>query len=170
MIPLDTADTALIRVPILIYDASGNLAEGATASGAELQISKAGGAMTNATGTLVELGGGSYYYQGVVADADTQGVLLVKYEKSLFLTSFGGSDVVPEVTVDTSAIADAVWDEVMENSKTARQWMRGFKAALWGKSTKTTISRTFRDDADTKERIEATVDDSGRTSIVEDLD
>lgn len=168
MIPLDTADTALIRVPILIYDASGNLATGATASGAELQISKGGGAMTNATGTLVELGGGSYYYQGVVADADTQGVLLVKYEKSLFLTSFGGSDVVPET--DNTAIADAVWDEVMENSKTARQWMRGFKAALWGKSTKTPISRTFRDDADTKERIEATVDDSGRTSIVEDLD
>lgn len=84
--------------------------------------------------------------------------------------TFGeGVNVASIVASALSAIADAVWDEVMENSKTARQWMRGFKSALWGKLGITGTSRTFRDDADTKDRITAQVGPTGRTSITEDL-
>lgn len=76
-----------------------------------------------------------------------------------------------KVASDTlAAIADAVWDEVMENSKTARQWMRGFKSALWGKLTMTPTSRAYRDDADTKDRIvTSNVSSVGRGTITEDL-
>lgn len=83
--------------------------------------------------------------------------------------SFGaklGSLVVPTA----GEVADAVWDEVIENAKTARQFMRGIKSTLWGKATFATSARVFRDDADTKDRISATISDDGRLSITEDLD
>lgn len=68
-----------------------------------------------------------------------------------------------------SAIADAIWDEAMEGAKTARQWMRGIKSVLWGKAGFTSSGRTFRDDADTKNRITTSIDASGRPSVTEDL-
>ncbi len=163
MIPLNTANTALIRVPVTIYDLDGNPATGVTATGAELQISKAGAAMANASGTLVENGGGSYHYQGVVADANTQGVLVVKVDVSGYLVAFGGDDVVPET-------ADTVWDEVIEGAYTARQLLRGYNAVLLAKASGfNTTTRTFRDLGDTKDRVIAAVDASGRTAVTLDL-
>lgn len=70
----------------------------------------------------------------------------------------------------TSDIADTVLDEIVEGTLTMRQVMRILLAALAGKSSGGgTVTLTFRDIADSKARITATVDTSGnRTAIVRD--
>lgn len=74
-------------------------------------------------------------------------------------------------TLTLAAIADAVNDEAVEGTLTLRQMMKLFKAALAGKSAgggSATI--TFRDNADTKNRITATVDaDGNRTAVTLDV-
>lgn len=66
-----------------------------------------------------------------------------------------------------AAEVDAMHDEVIENSKTFRQMVRLMYAALCNKVTGLgTTSVAFRDDADTKNRIDATVDALGNRSAV----
>lgn len=66
-----------------------------------------------------------------------------------------------------SAIADAVLDEVVEDSYTLRQLMRLFASALLGQlSGAATATNTFRDLANSKNRITATVDGNGNRTAV----
>jgi hypothetical protein len=66
-----------------------------------------------------------------------------------------------------ATVAAAVWAYVVENSKTALQYLRVIKAASAGKlSGAATTTVTIRDDADTKDRITATVDADGNRSAV----
>ena len=66
---------------------------------------------------------------------------------------------------------DDIWDEVMEGTRTARQFLRGFAAALLAKlSGAATTNVVVRDVDDTKNRIDATVDaDGNRSAITLDL-
>lgn len=67
--------------------------------------------------------------------------------------------------LDTSVAT--VFTTVVENSKTFIQFLRIMKAALAGKTTNG--GTRFRDDADTKDRIQATIDGSkNRTAMVLD--
>lgn len=70
-----------------------------------------------------------------------------------------------------AAIADAVHDEVVEGTTTLRQSVRLANAALGGKASGLdTTEATFRDLADTKDRIVATVDaDGNRSAVTRDL-
>jgi hypothetical protein len=70
----------------------------------------------------------------------------------------------------TSAAVDAVLDDVIEGTLTFRQALRLFLSALAGKSDGGgTATITFRDLADSKDRITATVDtDGNRTAITLD--
>jgi hypothetical protein len=76
--------------------------------------------------------------------------------------------IMPLGKVNLTPVAiDAIWDEVMENSKTARQFMTIMKAALAGKSTGGGSStNNYRNDADSANRIAATVDADGNRSAV----
>lgn len=67
--------------------------------------------------------------------------------------------------------ADALWDEAVDGATTARESMRLQNAALGGKASGlATATAVFRDLADTKDRITATVDaDGNRTSVARDL-
>jgi hypothetical protein len=67
--------------------------------------------------------------------------------------------------------ADAVWDEQVDGTTTARQSMRLQNSAAAGKvSGAATTEVTIRDLADTKDRIVATVDgDGNRTAITRDV-
>jgi len=66
-----------------------------------------------------------------------------------------------------SDIADAVHDEVIEGALTSRQIQRIMLAPLAGKSTGAgTDTVSFRDTADAKNRITATVDDNGNRTAV----
>lgn len=66
--------------------------------------------------------------------------------------------------------ADGVWDEVVEGSTTARMLLRLFAAALLGKASGLgTTAAAYRDLADTRDRISATVDaDGNRTAVTLD--
>ncbi len=67
----------------------------------------------------------------------------------------------------TAAAVDAILDDVVEGALTLRQMIRIILAAVAGKSTGGGVN--YRDLADTKNRIAATVDGNGnRTSIVLD--
>lgn len=84
---LDETDLDKLRLPIAIFDDASPpaLSTGATVTvPSQLQISKNGGAYANAAGSLAHIGDGFYTYQGVAADADTQGWILVKFEKAGF--------------------------------------------------------------------------------------
>lgn len=67
--------------------------------------------------------------------------------------------------------ADAVWDEAVDGSTTARESMRLHNSALGGKASGLgTTTAVFRDLADSKARITATVDtDGNRTAVTRDL-
>lgn len=71
----------------------------------------------------------------------------------------------------TADAVDAILDEAVEGSITLRQAIRGFLAVLAGKSAGGgSVTITFRDQADTKDRITATVDtDGNRSAVVLDL-
>jgi len=67
----------------------------------------------------------------------------------------------------SSAGVDAIIDEVIEGSMTLRQALRIFLSALAGKSSGGgTNTITFRDLADSKNRITATVDSNGNRTAV----
>jgi hypothetical protein len=68
-------------------------------------------------------------------------------------------------------VADAVHDEVVDGTTTARQSIRLANAALGGKASGlATTTAVYRDLADTKNRLSATVDTSGnRTAVTRDL-
>lgn len=66
-----------------------------------------------------------------------------------------------------ATIADAVHDEVVEGTTTLRQSIRLANAALGGKASGLeTTAVAYRDLADTKDRITATVDADGNRSVV----
>ena len=67
----------------------------------------------------------------------------------------------------TAAAVDLILDEVFEGTTTLRQFLRLAASALYGKlSGAATTTVTIRDEADTKDRITATVDSSGNRTAV----
>jgi hypothetical protein len=94
-------DTSLLRLPLTIYDTATEppaLATGATVTtAADLKVSHNGAAYANATGSLVEVGDGLYYYQGVTGDAAVGGALLVKYESAGFGVAITWTSVDPSL-------------------------------------------------------------------------
>lgn len=66
-----------------------------------------------------------------------------------------------------AAIPDGVWDEVVDGATTARESIALQNSALFGEvSGAGTGTETFRDLADSKDRIEVTVDGSGNRTAV----
>lgn len=82
-------------------------------------------------------------------------------EISTLLTNVAAIKAITDL-LTLPAIADAVHDEVVEGTHTFRQYARGYASALFGKVAYSGTSRVFRDVLDTKDRITATVDASGR--------
>jgi hypothetical protein len=66
----------------------------------------------------------------------------------------------------TGAAVDAIHDEVIEGSLTFRQIERILLAAVAGLVTVAGAVRSFRDQANTKNRISGTEDDDGQRSGV----
>lgn len=82
-----------------------------------------------------------------------------------------GGKMDSSVSALTAAALDSIWDEVVESGFTVRQLMRAFASALTGKASGLeTTTAVYRDIADTKDRITATVDaDGNRTAITLDV-
>lgn len=92
----------------------------------------------------------------ILLDTGTDGVVVAAASKTGYALSAAG--------------VDAIIDEVVEGTLTLRQMLRILKAATAGKSAGGgTATLTFRDVADSKNRISATVDANGnRTAITVD--
>ncbi len=97
---------------------------------------------------------------------DTE-VAAIKAKTDLIPASPASTGDIPSA----AAIADAVHDEVVEGTVTLRQSIRLHNAALGGKVTGLdTFNPVFRDLADTKAVIDATVDSYGnRSAVTRDL-
>jgi len=106
---------------------------------------------------------------GGLADIHTD-VGAVKTDTAAILLQTGTNGVVVNATGLASDAVDEILDEVVEGTTTLRQAVRILLAALAGKSTGGgTATLTFRDIADSKARITATVDaDGNRTAITRD--
>ncbi len=92
----------------------------------------------------------------ILLDTGTDGVVVATGSKTGYALSTAG--------------VDAILDDVIEGALTMRQALRLFLSALAGKSTGGgTVTLTFRDNADAKARITATVDANGnRTAMTLD--
>lgn len=94
---LAETDPARLRFPTIIFGTAVEPqvpTEGATVTApSDLQVSYNGGSFVDSAGSLVEIGSGLYYYQGVAADADTRRRLLVKYESTGFSPAVLSIDV-----------------------------------------------------------------------------
>ena len=125
-----------------------------------------------ATAGVYEIGGGAYGKE-ITFDDDWSGVIVwdtgggTPYYATVEYNIEGMVAAVPS----TTAIADAVLDEIVAGGYTLRQLCRGFVAVLAGISSGGgTSTLTFRDTGDTKDVVVATVDINGnRTSVTLDL-
>jgi hypothetical protein len=155
-----------------------------TLSGADIQISKAGGAEATSTGTATHIATGLFKYEFAAAEVDTLGEVSIRLAKTdvyndvrvINIVAFDPYNAtslgVTNIAVATPEVADWL-DEAntIETGVTIRGALRLLAAALAGKiSGGGTTTITIRNAvADSKARITATVDSSGnRTAITTD--
>lgn len=112
-------------------------------------------------------------YLGAMPAVSAGGYAYIAY------TQAGASPAITDTTAgngylewDGTNVVDSVLDDVIDDTYTARQLMRLYASALAGLlSGGGTYSRIFRDLADTKDRITATVNGyADRTAVTLDLD
>jgi len=73
--------------------------------------------------------------------------------------------------LSVSETGDAVWDEVIEGSETGREYLRIILAVLANVSSGgATTTHTFRDRADSKDRVVGTVDANGNRTAITTFD
>lgn len=121
---------------------------------------------------IYEMGGGGYgknitfpdNWKGIIKWDSGEGSPVYAYEDYNYLEMRGDKTGYAL----SAAGVDAILDEVVEGSTTFRQMLRLFLSVLAGKSSGGgTVTLTFRDLADSKNRITATVDANGnRTAMV----
>lgn len=162
-----------------------DVTDGATSEEGETPVvllSKNGqalGAKSDAT-TPTHDDAGYYNCELDTTDTNTVGTLILVVEKSVSALPVRHEfQVMEEATYDllyaanatgAGGIADAVWDEAYESTETARQLLRGIRAILFGTASGLTgPTATFRDRADSKNRVTATIDGSARTVTSTDL-
>ncbi len=121
-----------------------------------------------ATGNGATFSGGATSGKGIDANgtggsADIEGNITGNVTGSV-------NSVTSDVNISTTAIA-AIWAYVVTGTTSAVQLMRGFAAALMGKSSgHETNTPKYRDLGDTKNVIDATTDANGnRTAVTKDL-
>ena len=157
----------------------GNTVEGALSiTQSDQRLSKNGGAFAqkNAAQTLAHDGFGWYAVALDATDTGTLGQLIVAIHEAGALPVWREFMVVPANVYDSMIAGtaflkadakDSVFDGVVENGKTFVQVVRGMVAAMLGKSSGLSgTTAVYRDNADAKNRISATVDEHGNRSAV----
>ncbi len=165
---------ALREVSVYITDTAGEPVTGLT--GATINTAKPGANLVSSSATLTEVTGGAegggYRLRLTTGEVDTPGELQYEISHASIDTVYG------QVTIEAPLRSDDVgatlrtylWQYAFEGSTTVEQALRGLMAALVNKSSGyDTSTRRFRDIADTKNRITATVDATGRIAVTLDL-
>ena len=174
--PFPIKNTAY-RVTFPILDADGDLVSGA--ADLDSQVSKDGGTFAACTSEATEIAtaSGMYYLDltSTEINADTVAIIVKTSTAGAKTTPIvmypvEDADIPVNVKVMAASVIDSIHDEIFEGTLTFRQIIRILLAALAGKSTGGgTTSLKFRDNADGKDRISATVDSSNnRTGMTLD--
>lgn len=165
-IALSEATAARRRIPLTVCnDADGFPLSGQTLSGAEVKISKNGGAEASIGGTVVEVTNQGYYYEATSGELDTRGFIRLRCNKAglRFYGFFVDVQVGAEVQ-DADGFLDL--SAGVETGLTVRELLRIGFAALAGKSDGAgTGTVHYRNKADTKNRITATISSNNRTAV-----
>ena len=160
--PVPRKNTAF-RITFPVYDADGDPVTSAT--GLDSEVSLDGAAFADCTNEATEIGNGLYYLDLTSAEMNADTVAVV------VKTSTSGAKTVaavlyPAATTELPSVS-GILASAVEGSRTLQESLRLMMAALLGKvSGAGTSSISFRDAADTKDRINATVDDDGNRSTV----
>ena len=166
IIKVSTARTVLIG-PFLDSGDGNTTEELLTIEDSDVLLSKNGGALTakNNVSDATHDNLGYYACPLSATDTNTLGTLQLCVHMAGALPVYHEYNVVTEPDV-----ADATLDEVIEGTVTLREAANIILAACAGKSSGGgTATHKFRDQADTKDRITATVTTHGdRTAIVND--
>lgn len=165
-----------------------------TLSGADIQISKAGGAETNSAGTATHIATGLFKYVLTAGECDTLGEVSIRLAKAGVYNDVRVVNIVafnPYSATDlgltnldaamTSRLADADYEAVddwldsadsVETGLTLRGFFRLAGAVLFGKSAGAgSGTETFRSAvADGKVRVTSTISSNNRTAVTTDTD
>lgn len=182
--PVPIKNTAY-RLTFPIFKSDGTLIT--AAAGLDSEVSKDAGTFADCTNEATEIAtsSGIYYLDLTSTEMNADCVAIVVKSSStgavspvFVLYPQESGDIQVDVqsmagTAYATALAaqvDAVWDEVVDGSVTARQSVRLQNSALAGKASGLgTTTAVFRDLADTKDRLTAVVDaDGNRTSVTRD--
>ena len=177
-----TASQARIVGPFVDDTDFKTLETGLTIASTDVKLMKNGAASVNKnSGGGTHRVNGNYSFTFDATDTDTVGELKVSisvagallvektfwvYEEAVFDALFAAS-----ATGVPATVGSAVWSTAVDGSTTAQESMRLMNSALAGKASGLgTTTAVFRDLADTKNRISATVDaDGNRTAVTRDV-
>jgi len=165
-----------------------------TLSGADIQVSKAGGAESNSSGTATHIATGLFKYVMTAGECDTLGEVSIRLAKSGVYNDVRTVNVVPwdpysatslgltnlDATV-SSRLASADYEDIdtwmdtadsVETGLTLRGFFRLAAAVLFGKSAGAgSGTETFRSAvADGKVRVTSTISSNNRTAVTTDTD
>lgn len=160
-----------------------------TLSGADIQVSKAGGAESNSAGTATHIATGLFKYVMTAGECDTLGEVSIRLAKSgvyndvrtvnvvpwdpYSASSLGLSNLDATVSSRSSHTVANVWDvaDGVETGMTPRQAMRLLCAIIGGLTVGAgTSSEVFRAAVSNAEpRVTVTITGANRTAITYDL-
>lgn len=126
---INETTAALRRIPFVLYDLVQVFQTGQTVTGAEVQVSKNGGAFVNGAGSVVEVGGGAYYYEATAGEVDTEGFLILK-----IVNAGSAPGPIKEVSVDKRP-EDRMAAWVHDTGRTFIGLMGRLEALVSGKAT-----------------------------------
>jgi len=158
---LEQQDRSVIFYAHFILIADGTSATGLTVTLDVWEVQRDGTATEIVTaGSATEIGDGLYRYLLAAGSVDEPAEYIAVFKAA-------GTTVVQNHIPALWVIDRGAVDPVIENSKSMFEMMRIMYAALAGiASGGGTTEVTFRDDADSKDRIVATVDEDGNRSAV----
>lgn len=146
------------RMYFYLVDATDGITPELGEAGGQPELSYDGVAFTNTGGVLVAIGNGDYYVQLIQAEVN-------KVNRTTILGRYKSAN-----TAEGKAIGIQVVDpmaDVVEGTLTLKNVLRIILAYAAGKTTGgNTANPKFRDQADGKDRIDATVDEDGNRGAV----
>lgn len=153
------------RVYFHLVDATDGMTPETGEAAGQPQISTNGGSWANTSATLTAIGNGRYYVELTAGELGTLGNLQLRYKSANTAEAIASAQVVLHDPFTAALTAAGVWDYTVEGAYKAKEFLRLMAAVLFGKATGLgTTTVYFRDMADTKNRVVATVDSVGNRS------
>lgn len=120
LLKISESNAARRRIPVKLVDSTdGKTEEAGLAGTATVTVSKNGVAYAPATGSFVEIGSGSYYYQAALTELDTPGFLLVRVVEANARTFDASVEVVAFDPHDAVALGLSRIDVALSTLSTA---------------------------------------------------